>query len=101
MKYKESDYVVKQDFEVSSLDYQKAEAHILGIEHFGHAAKKCFFIFDYYKHNYFHINTYNEYFNNIPKTITEPYLLFNNQIFDQDIDFVYEIHHRAFSYFLG
>ena len=28
MKYKEQDYIVKQDFDISSLDYEKAKLHM-------------------------------------------------------------------------
>jgi len=94
----EQDYFVKQDFDVSSLDYEKAKLCITGYENFAEALNKCFFIFDYYKHNFFFIKSYNEYLKKIPTTIKEPYLFFNNNIHPEDLDFVYQINNRTFNY---
>lgn len=98
MKYKEQDYIVRQDFDVDSLNYEKVKNHISGLEIFAQTTKKCFFIFDYCQHNYFCLKSYNEYFNDYSENIKEPYLFFNNKIHPDDVDFVYQIHQRAFSY---
>jgi len=98
MKFTEQDYIVKQNFDISSLDYKKIKLHIIGYENFANLTKNCFFIFDYYKHNYLCIKSFNEYFNEIPEKINEPYLFFNNKIHPDDLDFVYQIHLRTFRY---
>ncbi len=98
MRIKENDYIVEQDFDVVSLDYSKAEAHIEKMRDLEFAIKECILIFDYHKHNYFYIKSYNQYFSKIPKQIKRPYVLFNSQIHPDDVEFVKQIHHRAFQY---
>jgi len=98
MKFREQDYIVHQDFDVASLDYEKVNKYIIGLELFAQTSKKCFFIFDYYKHNYLYLKTYSEYFNDYSVDIEEPYLFFNKKLHPEDIDFVHEIHYRVFKY---
>ena len=98
MKYTEKDFTIIQDFDVLSLDYSKGNEHIVGINHLAFATRKCVFIFDYYKHNFFYIKTYNKYLNNIPEIVEKPYSLYNSNIHPEDLDYVYKIHHRAFSF---
>lgn len=99
-KYTNGKYLINQDFDVSSLDYEKAKQYIPAIEPIARATKQCFFIFDYYKHNFFHINTKNDYYKNIPEKIENPNLYFNDKIFPEDLNFVYNIHERVFKYIL-
>ena len=98
MKLQEKDYIVNQNFDISSLDYEKAKQHIIGLKDVAFATKQCFFIFDYFKHNYFYINTNNEYFSKVPQIIKEPYLFFNEKIHPSDLIFVHQIHHRVFNF---
>ena len=98
MKYKETDYHVKQDFDIESLDYSVAEKYKEFADIFSDTTDSCIFIFDYFKHNYFYIKSHNEYFCDIPEIIKQPYLFFNQKLHPEDVSFVYRIHHKAFSY---
>lgn len=94
--YNEEDYFVNQKFEEASLNYKNAKKYIYGIDSFAEATKSCIFIFDYYKHNYFHINSFNEYYRKIPEKIENPYLFFNEKIATTNRNLIHQIHHRAF-----
>jgi len=98
MTLREKDYIVTQNFDLGSLDYSKLDDYIVGLNAFAFTAKKCFFVFDFYRHNFLHIKSYNEYFTEIPPRITEPYLFFNKKLLAEDVEFLYQIHHRAFAY---
>lgn len=98
MNIKEEDYIVNQPFDVESLDYEKAKLTISGITEVAFAQKMCFFVFDYFKHNYLFIKSFNEYFNDIPENIEEPYLFFNLKVHPEDRILIKQIHHRAFSF---
>lgn len=101
MQYKEEDYYVYQNFDIESLDYKRADNYVLGIDLVAKAENLCFFIFDYYKNNYFHIKSYNEYLNDLSKYKENPYLFFIQNFFSEDLEYSYNIHHRAFSYVLA
>jgi len=90
---------VHQNFDVASMNYSKILNLVGKIRDFELLVKECIFIFDYYKHNYFYINSYNEYFSQIPKQIRNPHLLFNSQLHADDRELVKQIHDRVFKYF--
>ncbi len=98
MRLKEQDYIIEQDFDVASMDYSEVQDHLDKMRDLEMIVKECVFIFDYYKHDYLYIKSYNEYFNEIPKQIRNPHLLLNSQIHPKDVKFVKQIHHRAFQY---
>jgi len=101
MKYKEEDYYVFQDFDIEGMDYKKPEQYIMGIDYVAKAENLCFFIFDYYKNNYFYIKSYNEYLNELSKINENPFLFFIQNFFSEDLEYSFKIHHRAFSYVLA
>lgn len=95
---KEQDFIVKQIFDTESLNYKIAKKKIDGLIDLAYTKKLCFFIFDYYKHDYYYIKSFNEYFNKIPDEISEPYLFFNLKIHEEDRILIKQIHHRAFDF---
>lgn len=95
---KEQDFIVKQNFDIESLNYKIVKKKINGLIDLAYTKKLCFFIFDYYKHNYYYIKSFNEYFNKIPEKISKPYLFFNLKIHNEDRILVKQIHHRAFDF---
>lgn len=101
MKYKEEDYIVNQIFDLSSMDYERVKLYLPGLEHSAFSNKQCIFVFDYCKHNYFFIKSFNEYFTNIPDKIEEPYIFFSSKLHQEDVNLVYNIHHRAFNFIFG
>ena len=98
MQFKETDYYVKQDFDETSLDYSKADKYISGIDVFSRNTDSCFFIFDYFKHKYLFLKSYNEYFTEHLNIIDNPYLFFNNKLHPEDVVFVYKLQHKVFSF---
>ncbi len=95
---KEQEFIVKQNFDIENLNYKIAEKKIAGLIDLVYTKKLCFFIFDYYKHDYYYIKSFNEYFNEIPDKISEPYLFFNLKIHKEDRVLVKKIHYRAFDF---
>lgn len=97
----EKNYRIEQDFDVESLDYTKAKQYVDKMRHLEHTVRECTLIIDYYKHKYTYLKSYNEYFNNIPSRIRNPYVFYNQQLHPNfDVDFVWQLHHRAFQYVL-
>lgn len=98
MDYTENDFIVNQDFDISTLEYENLDIIIKAYDDFASTSKKCFFVFDYCKHDYVYIKSYNEYFTEIPEEIVEPYTFYNSMIHHKDLEFVHQIHHRVFDY---
>jgi len=100
MKSKNNQYIINQQFDVLSLNYDNLKIDFDAIHYLSRAYDFNFFYYDFYKNNLYYINPQNNYFSVSPKTENNLIFYFDT-ILDEEIKYVNNLHERAFKYISG